>query len=140
MRVGDCLFAWQNQVGLVAVGSVRYDWDGCSHRGESELYPAAEEVFKIGVAWTACLPPLPFSVVEESGLTIVIGALRAVPESIGRALTRIIDQQGTATSILREAHMALNVPLNQIFHGPPGTGKTHHTINASLAILDPGFL
>lgn len=31
-------------------------------------------------------------------------------------------------------------PLNQILYGPPGTGKTYSTINAALAVLDPGFL
>lgn len=31
-------------------------------------------------------------------------------------------------------------PLNQILFGPPGTGKTYHTINQALAILAPGFL
>jgi len=30
--------------------------------------------------------------------------------------------------------------LNQIFFGPPGTGKTYATIEASLDILDPEFL
>lgn len=32
------------------------------------------------------------------------------------------------------------VPLNQILHGPPGTGKTYATINHALAILDPECL
>ncbi|BCO12400.1 hypothetical protein RIMD111065_07560 [Aeromonas hydrophila] len=31
-------------------------------------------------------------------------------------------------------------PLNQILFGPPGTGKTYHTINKALAILDPECL
>lgn len=31
-------------------------------------------------------------------------------------------------------------PLNQILYGPPGTGKTYSTIDAALAVLDPGFL
>lgn len=31
-------------------------------------------------------------------------------------------------------------PLNQILFGPPGTGKTFSTIDAALAILDPGYL
>ncbi|MFM5590571.1 AAA family ATPase [Aeromonas veronii] len=33
-----------------------------------------------------------------------------------------------------------NAPLNQILFGPPGTGKTYHTINKALAILDPDCL
>ncbi|MBM9888344.1 MULTISPECIES: AAA family ATPase [Deefgea] len=31
-------------------------------------------------------------------------------------------------------------PLNQILFGPPGTGKTYHTINEALRILEPDFL
>ncbi|MDH1896532.1 McrB family protein [Aeromonas caviae] len=31
-------------------------------------------------------------------------------------------------------------PLNQILFGPPGTGKTYHTINKALAILAPELL
>lgn len=33
-----------------------------------------------------------------------------------------------------------SAPLNQILFGPPGTGKTYHTINKALAILDPECL
>lgn len=32
------------------------------------------------------------------------------------------------------------LPLNQILFGPPGTGKTYHTINKALEILDPDCL
>lgn len=34
----------------------------------------------------------------------------------------------------------LGQPLNQILYGPPGTGKTYSTVDAALAVLDPGFL
>lgn len=34
---------------------------------------------------------------------------------------------------------APNFPLNQILFGPPGTGKTYHTINRALEIIDPKF-
>ena len=31
------------------------------------------------------------------------------------------------------------IDLNQIFFGPPGTGKTYHTINEAIKIVDPEF-
>ncbi|MEH6688380.1 MAG: AAA family ATPase [Halopseudomonas sabulinigri] len=34
----------------------------------------------------------------------------------------------------------LDIPLNQILFGPPGTGKTYATINHALTVLDPEFL
>lgn len=30
-------------------------------------------------------------------------------------------------------------PLNQILFGPPGTGKTYHTVSKAIEILDPAF-
>lgn len=33
----------------------------------------------------------------------------------------------------------LGIPKNQILFGPPGTGKTYHTINKALSIVDPTF-
>jgi 5-methylcytosine-specific restriction endonuclease McrBC GTP-binding regulatory subunit McrB len=33
----------------------------------------------------------------------------------------------------------MSTDLNQIFFGPPGTGKTYHTINEAIKIVDPEF-
>lgn len=41
------------------------------------------------------------------------------------------------TELSPEAHME---PLNQILFGPPGTGKTFHSITRALSIVDPQFL
>ena len=30
-------------------------------------------------------------------------------------------------------------PINQILFGPPGTGKTYHTVNRAMEIIDPNF-
>jgi hypothetical protein len=35
--------------------------------------------------------------------------------------------------------MKKEIPLNQILFGPPGTGKTYHTINKAVEIADPDF-
>ena len=39
----------------------------------------------------------------------------------------------------RALPMATSMDLNQIFFGPPGTGKTYNTINESIRIVDPAF-
>lgn len=39
----------------------------------------------------------------------------------------------------RALPMATPTDLNQIFFGPPGTGKTYNTINESIRIVDPEF-
>lgn len=50
------------------------------------------------------------------------------------------DQSGSGGSISMSSTSATGQPLNQILFGPPGTGKTFSTVDAALAILDPGFL
>jgi 5-methylcytosine-specific restriction protein B len=43
-------------------------------------------------------------------------------------------------SMLSDTQSEKRIPLNQILFGPPGTGKTFSTIEATLEILDPNFL
>lgn len=40
----------------------------------------------------------------------------------------------------QSTHEASAMPTNTILFGPPGTGKTYHTVNEALRILDPEFL
>lgn len=66
---------------------------------------------------------------------------------IGRGLSPMdyIDQANGAMSDAMSdkyeiALTKLSPSLNQILFGPPGTGKTYHSINKALAILDPACL
>ncbi|MCX7514995.1 AAA family ATPase [Frateuria hangzhouensis] len=48
-----------------------------------------------------------------------------------------------ATAASPEQHVSepkMPMPINKILFGPPGTGKTYHTVNEALYILDPAFL
>ncbi len=41
--------------------------------------------------------------------------------------------------VLKNPNMLIQKTLNQILFGPPGTGKTYHTINEAIHIIDPEF-
>lgn len=43
------------------------------------------------------------------------------------------------TSPIKANAHAMNTALNQIFFGPPGTGKTYHTVTEAIKIVDPEF-
>lgn len=43
------------------------------------------------------------------------------------------------TNSTSSSNMTTNAPLNQILFGPPGTGKTYHTINKAIEIINPTF-
>lgn len=40
----------------------------------------------------------------------------------------------------KESDNEVSIPLNQILFGAAGTGKTYHTVNEALRIIDPAFL
>ncbi|MBL7815471.1 MAG: AAA family ATPase [Saprospiraceae bacterium] len=58
-------------------------------------------------------------------------ALLYLDNNIGDKIRKIIES-------IEETQTKMNnkIPLNQILFGPPGTGKTYHTINKALAIVE----
>ncbi|MDM0078700.1 AAA family ATPase [Variovorax sp. J2P1-59] len=60
------------------------------------------------------------------------------------ARSKLAEPQATSEAQAGESHeqvksmeSAMSIPLNQILFGPPGTGKTYHTITKTLEILAP---
>jgi hypothetical protein len=67
-------------------------------------------------------------------------ALNPGQESIIQNIKNWVNENSTleqTTSITSD--MDKETDLNQIFFGPPGTGKTYHTINEAIKIVDPKF-
>lgn len=140
--IGDRFFAYQSGSGIVAVGEVKERWDERSHPGDPAIYPGADSMYKLKVAWRKVDPPISFA---ETGLGTAVGAFSEITESaIGEAIYNICSGGSSAapmpTKKADETAMADTAPLNQILYGPPGTGKTFATIATALHILDPGFL
>lgn len=47
---------------------------------------------------------------------------------------------GAGVRVREPASSYARAPRNQILFGPPGTGKTYHSVNAALEVLDPDCL
>lgn len=75
-----------------------------------------------------------FDSVESAlrGRQLTLNGAGLVPSEYGQAEQEDASVMTTST--------AYKPALNQILFGPPGTGKTYHTINQALAILAPEFL
>lgn len=56
----------------------------------------------------------------------------------GTNFTASKEQYETILNLINMANSE-ETPLNQIFFGPPGTGKTYHTIDEAVKIIDPEF-
>ncbi|MBK8292302.1 MAG: hypothetical protein IPK96_16560 [Flammeovirgaceae bacterium] len=57
------------------------------------------------------------------------------------AVTTYLNDQAAPDEPVEEETIVTPSPmsLNQIFFGPPGTGKTYHTVNEAVKIADPEF-
>lgn len=75
-----------------------------------------------------------FDSVERAlrGRQLTLNGAGLVPSDYGQA-----EQEESSVTTTNTAY---EPALNQILFGPPGTGKTYHTINQALAILAPEFL
>lgn len=60
-------------------------------------------------------------------------------KEVDDAKTDAIDDDEEEAKMIEASNRSIDVPLNQILFGPPGTGKTFSTIDRTLEILDPEF-
>ncbi|TKC62150.1 hypothetical protein FBD94_07970 [Pedobacter hiemivivus] len=62
-------------------------------------------------------------------------------ELVGDQIRALVSRRPTFVSFFSDEDDSVPSPIehNQILFGPPGTGKTYHTINEALRIVDPQF-
>ena len=79
----------------------------------------------------------------QTSINILKDAIKLNPDQTSQ-LNKIINwitenQEKKTNSTENSNDMKKEIPLNQILFGPPGTGKTYHTINKAIEIADPEF-
>lgn len=80
--------------------------------------------------------------IPESNFTTVRGKYSRVKRVVPFYMNgKPNNNKMNAIAIPQEGQQKLKkeIPLNQIFFGPPGTGKTHRTINEAIKIINPNF-
>jgi 5-methylcytosine-specific restriction protein B len=62
-------------------------------------------------------------------------------ELVGEHIREIVQRRPIYVKVFPDEDDSVPLPIdhNQILFGPPGTGKTYHTINEALRIVDPKF-
>ncbi|CAM5225542.1 McrB family protein [Alishewanella longhuensis] len=90
--------------------------------------------------------PINGMVTLEQLKTKVSSKFKWTPESSGIEIypdvATLLDAvwQGQQLPQMLTKGTSMTIPLNQIFFGPPGTGKTHITIEAAVKAADTGFI
>jgi 5-methylcytosine-specific restriction protein A len=80
-KKGDYVFAYENQVGVVAVGQVQSEWDELTYNAEPGLYPSQNEsIYKVKVKWIPGANPISIAEIKSTGVPIIPAALYSIKD------------------------------------------------------------
>lgn len=122
IKKGDVVLA-QDGHSVLGIGIVNGDY----YFNENENFS-----HQLPVEWKAFSPEI----------LQTIGARTTVYQLTDLNLTNKVDriiENSPSSSFNKNKIPQMNIPLNQILFGPPGTGKTYHTIDKAIAIANPKF-
>lgn len=79
-----------------------------------------------------------FDINDENLVEKLAKSLLYLEENIGDKVREVKNMLSPFMTKQKQLYVK-NIPLNQILFGPPGTGKTYHTINKAIEIANPSF-
>lgn len=143
LKIGDLIFVMsKNKIFGIAICKSEYAYKGLTlNLGDNKPAVRVDYIYKSQHGVSHPLKthnnPSTFARIDQYkfGLTNTVKFLYSNVEEAYDSLVHLVNEPPKMVDQTTNDDFYLESPLNQIFFGPPGTGKTYHTVNEALRIV-----